>query len=188
MISGSISQIILCNNGNGTWNLRFTAKQTQANPAFFQMPIEIKTSFSGGGDTTIKVMNNTNNQLFTFTFSRQPVSVAFDPNNQIVLKTASTIQGVSDISSEINSFRLNQNYPNPFNPATKIEYYIPKTSDVKFTFYDVNGKIIFESANEKKVKGNYEYRFDGSGLSSGVYFYKLTAGDFSETKSMIILK
>ncbi len=178
----------IVNNGNGTWNLRFTAKQTQANPAFFQMPIEIKTSFSGGGDTTIKVMNNTNNQLFTFTFSRQPVSVAFDPNNQIVIKTASTVQGVSDISSEINSFRLNQNYPNPFNPATKIEYYIPKTSDVKFTFYDVNGKIIFESANEKKVKGNYEYRFDGSGLSSGVYFYKLTAGDFSETKSMIILK
>ncbi len=178
----------IVNNGNGTWNVRFTAKQTQTNPAFFQMPVEIKTSFSGGGDTTIKVTNNTNNQLFTFTFSRQPVSVAFDPDNQIVLKTASIIQGVSENISGLNKFELSQNYPNPFNPVTKIEYYIPKASDVELSFYDIDGKLINVTKSERKNPGNYEYRFDGSGLSSGVYFYKLTAGEFSETKSMIILK
>lgn len=178
----------IVDNGNGTWNVRFTAKQTQTNPAFFQMPIEIKTSFSGGGDTTIKVTNNTNNQLFTFTFSRQPVSVAFDPDNQIVLKTASIIQGVSENISSLNKFELSQNYPNPFNPVTKIEYYIPKASEVGLSFYDIDGKLIYETKSERKNPGNYEYRFDGSGLSSGVYFYKLTAGEFSETKSMIILK
>jgi aminopeptidase N len=178
----------IVDNGNGTWNLRFTVKQTQSNPAFFQMPVEIKAGFSGGGDTTIRVMNTVNNQLFTFTFSRLPVSVAFDPNNNIVLKQASILQGVSENNSVVNEYSLSQNYPNPFNPVTVIKYQIPVSDNVRLNVYDLNGKEISTLVNEKQNSGFYEVQFDGSKYSSGVYYYKLTSGNFIETRSMILVK
>ena len=84
------------------WEVGFQAKQTQTNTVFFQMPIEIKISFTTGADTLIKVMNDMNNQMFYFTFTRQPSSVQFDPNNQIVLKSA-TLQPIAPVPVELTS-------------------------------------------------------------------------------------
>ena len=175
-------------NGNGTWDARFTAKQTQSNPSFFQMPVEIKIGFSGGGDTTLRVMNNVNNQTFVFTFSRQPVSLAFDPNNNIVLKTASIINGIDENIYSAGSFSLSQNYPNPFNPVTSIDFQIPVSGYVNLTVYDINGKEVTRIVNGFRNKGSYEVQFDGNSLASGVYYYRLNAGDFTDTKSMILIK
>jgi len=87
-----------------------------------------------------------------------------------------------------NSFVLSQNYPNPFNPSTKISYSVPKTSFVAIKVYDVLGKEITTLVNGEKSVGDYEVEFNGRNLSSGVYFYKMQAGDFVETKKLILMK
>jgi|GEM_PF-149723 len=85
-------------------------------------------------------------------------------------------------------FNLFQNYPNPFNPSTKISYSLPKESFVTLKVYDVLGNEIAILVNEKKSVGNYEVNFDATKLSSGIYYYKLTAGNFSQVKKMILIK
>jgi carboxypeptidase T len=103
---------------------------------------------------------------------------------------------ISDDSEPVYTFSLEQNYPNPFNPSTKIHYTIPsgitngakQSQLVTFKIYDVLGNKISTLVNEEKPAGSYEIEFDATGLSSGIYFYKLQAGSFVETKKMILLK
>lgn len=90
------------------WEVGFQAKQTQTNTVFFKMPIEIKITFTSGPDTTIRVMNDLNNQLFNFMFTRQPSSVQFDPSNQIVLKNA-TLQQIPPVPVELTSLTASAN-------------------------------------------------------------------------------
>jgi len=94
---------------NGSfWEVGFQAKQTQTNTVFFKMPIEIKITFTSGSDTLIRVMNDVNNEMFYFTFTRQPSTVQFDPNNQIVLKTA-TLQQIAPVPVELTSLTASAN-------------------------------------------------------------------------------
>ena len=86
------------------------------------------------------------------------------------------------------SFSLSQNYPNPFNPVTKINYSIPHVSFVTLKVYDLLGREIKALVNEEKSPGNYEVEFNGSILSSGVYFYRMEAGEFIATKKFVLLK
>ena len=87
-----------------------------------------------------------------------------------------------------NSFLLSQNYPNPFNPKTIINFQLPKFSSVKLFIYDVLGKEISILVNETLKPGSYNIEWDASNYASGVYFYRLMAGDFSETKKMVLVK
>ena len=87
-----------------------------------------------------------------------------------------------------SAFTLKQNYPNPFNPTTNIKFEIQSLKYVELKMYDVQGREVAVLVNEELQAGTYEYAFDGSGLSSGTYFYTLTAGDFKETKRMVLLK
>lgn len=87
-----------------------------------------------------------------------------------------------------NKFSLAQNYPNPFNPTTTILYGVPNDGFVTMKIYDINGKEIKTLVNEPKTAGYYSTVFNASGLSSGVYFYKLTSGNFVIAKKMIIMK
>ena len=97
--------------------------------------------------------------------------------------------GIEDNSQLIPmEFSLSQNFPNPFNPTTQISYSIPQKSFVNLKVYDLLGKEISQLINEEKEAGIYEVNFDASNLSSGVYFYHIEAGDFIETKKMILLK
>ena len=93
----------------------------------------------------------------------------------------------------VNKFSLSQNYPNPFNPVTKIKYSIPqnvrrKTGNVSLKIYDVLGREVATLVNEEKPAGEYEVEFNGTALPSGIYFYQLRAGDFVETKKMVLIK
>jgi hypothetical protein len=83
---------------------------------------------------------------------------------------------------------LSQNYPNPFNPSTTIRYELPHASIVELKVYSSIGQEIATLVNEKKPAGVYTIEFDGKNLSSGVYFYRLTAGQFVQTRKMIVLK
>ena len=100
----------------------------------------------------------------------------------------STIAGVDKEYLIPTVFNLYQNYPNPFNPITTIEYQIPELSFVTLKIYDVLGSEVEALVNEEKAVGSYEVELNVNGLSSGVYFYKLQAKSFIETKKMIIIK
>jgi len=88
----------------------------------------------------------------------------------------------------VNEFSLFQNYPNPFNPTTNIGFRIAKFDFVKLTVYDILGNEISVLVNEEKPAGNYEVTFDASSLPSGIYFYRLQAGRFIQSKKMVLLK
>jgi flagellar hook assembly protein FlgD len=83
---------------------------------------------------------------------------------------------------------LSQNYPNPFNPSTTFTYSIAKQSKVLIRIYDIIGNEIVTLVNEEKPVGTYDLTWDASNLPSGVYLYQLTAGDFIQTKKMILMK
>ncbi len=85
-------------------------------------------------------------------------------------------------------YSLEQNFPNPFNPASNIRYQLPKGGLVKLTVYDALGRTIQTLVNENQPAGKYEVRFDGSILSSGVYFYKLESGNFTDIRKMMLIK
>lgn len=85
-------------------------------------------------------------------------------------------------------YSLKQNYPNPFNPTTKISYELKMTGNVKLVLYDVIGREVSTLINKTQDAGSYDYIFNGENYPSGVYFYKLTAGDFTDTKKMVLIK
>ncbi|MCX6164561.1 MAG: T9SS type A sorting domain-containing protein, partial [Ignavibacteriae bacterium] len=86
------------------------------------------------------------------------------------------------------NFSLSQNYPNPFNPVTKISFSIPSETEVTINIYDIQGRQIKTLVNEVKQAGYYDINFNASALTSGIYFYKLKAGNFVLSKKMIIIK
>ena len=88
----------------------------------------------------------------------------------------------------VKSFELGQNYPNPFNPATMIRYALPSSARANLTVFNSLGQVVKELVNENEEAGYHEVRFDGTGLASGVYFYRLQAGNFVETKKLTLLK
>jgi hypothetical protein len=99
--------------------------------------------------------------------------------------------GPDDITSlnEIAAdYSLSQNYPNPFNPVTKIKFSIPKNEFVSLKIYDIAGDEVMTLISNDVKAGSYSVDFNGSLLSSGVYFYRLETGNFLETKKMILVK
>jgi hypothetical protein len=80
------------------------------------------------------------------------------------------------------------NFPNPFNPTTVVSYQLPGVSDVRLSVFDILGREVAVLVNERKAHGTYEVNFDGSSLASGVYFYRLTAGQFAQTRKMVVIK
>lgn len=103
--------------------------------------------------------------------------------------------GTSDYSGtvEVNmtapqSFSLSQNFPNPFNPSTTIKYSVPFASKVSVKIFDMLGKEVASLVNDTKQAGNYEVIFNATSLSSGIYFYKMQAGSFSDTKKLTLIK
>jgi hypothetical protein len=85
-------------------------------------------------------------------------------------------------------FFVSQNYPNPFNPSTAISFALPKASTVELKIFNLLGQEVATLLNEEKTSGIYQVEFDASTLPSGVYFYRLQAGDFVQTKKMILLR
>jgi phosphatidylserine/phosphatidylglycerophosphate/cardiolipin synthase-like enzyme len=100
-----------------------------------------------------------------------------------------TGSGTGNISADVPSgFSLYQNYPNPFNPVTKILFVVPVLSQVKISVYNMIGVKLQTLVNKPLTPGTYETSFDGSSLDSGIYFYTISAGDYSESRKMTLLK
>ena len=90
--------------------------------------------------------------------------------------------------SSPNEFALYQNFPNPFNPSTKIKFVIPKSSFVNLKVFDILGSEVATLVNEERPAGEYEIEFNAGSLSSGIYLYKISSGDYSETRKLILMK
>ncbi len=86
------------------------------------------------------------------------------------------------------TFQLNQNYPNPFNPSTIIEYTLSKDSFVSLKIFDILGNVVANLENKEEAPGNYKIEFDNKNLASGIYLYQLKAGDFIQTKKLVLMK
>ncbi len=273
------------NLGGGQWQVAFKARQTQTNTGFFPMPLTLRVSFASGPDTTFRVMNSVNNQVFAVRFGRQPTALTFDPNNDIVIKQGTTTVGPTlstptlvspvngyygpppalltwndDVSTaayrlqvstdslfastivddstltdtvhlvhslvmntkfywRVNArnaggttawspvwnftlsttdvaerkevpatFSLSQNYPNPFNPTTVIRYGLPHRSYVNVQVFNLLGQSVGVLEDGDQDAGFHELVFDGKGLASGVYLYRIQAGGFTQTRKLILMK
>ncbi|MFA4907790.1 MAG: T9SS type A sorting domain-containing protein, partial [archaeon] len=99
-------------------------------------------------------------------------------------------QTISELVKNLtpNTFRLAQNHPNPFNPMTTIRYQIPEATTVNLKIFDVLGNEVATLINETKPAGEYQIVFDGTNVPSGIYFYQLSTGRYSETRKMILMK
>lgn len=132
---------------------------------------------------------NANCRRFWFVFNS-----SLSPTSQFESRIFGTwvdncVTGAYQIGNETpGSYSLFQNYPNPFNPATKIRFDIPLQTNVRLAIYNSLGQEVALLVNEKLLPGSYEYSFDGSSLSSGIYFYSIETEGFGETKKMVLIK
>ena len=148
---------------------------------------------TNGGANWVSLASGTTNTLRSVYFPAVNIGYTVGENGTI-RKTVTGFVGAEE--SNINSpkeFSLHQNYPNPFNPATKIKFDISangkgQIADVKLIIYSIQGKEIAVLVNRQMQPGTYEIEWNAINYSSGVYYYKLTAGSYSETKKLVLLK
>lgn len=201
-IAGSQGKIYKSTDLGATWVLKNSGTTNTIRSIFFSgndsgavtgdnSTVRMTTN---GGDTwfTDNSFNSVSGNITSITemprTSRTVLAVSQGNGIYIVSEDPPFI-GINNISTEVpNDFSLSQNYPNPFNPSTKIQFELPKSSFAMLTVYDAAGREIETLVNEELHAGVYEYDWTGISLPSGVYFYKLTAGNFSETKKMILIK
>ena len=149
------------------------------------------------GDFGIQLTANTSHTFvpnwtdLTNTELKVLVDIGNDGTIDDTLSLINQVTGIGEEQGSLlspNSYNLAQNYPNPFNPTTIINFSIPKTSLVTIKVYDVLGNEVATLVNEEKVQGVYSVTFDASRLASGVYYYQLHAGEYVQTKKMILIK
>ena len=100
-----------------------------------------------------------------------------------------TIAQIDNSNQNIpDNYSLKQNFPNPFNPSTTIRYSVPKAGFITIKVYNILGELVSTLINEYRQAGDYEIKFNGSNLSSGIYFYRMQAGNFVEVKKLVLVK
>lgn len=171
----------------GRWRVSFILGQTQANPAFFKMPVELKISFTDGTDTLVRVMNDMNRQEYGFTFSREPSAVVFDPDKNILLKQGSTVYSIGKKSGKPGT-RLYQNEPNPAGATTRIRYDVGMASPVSVSVLDSSGKVLDVPVDRQHEPGSYSFDWDTQACRPGTYIVTLRAGGVSDSRKMVIRK
>ncbi|MDQ3022607.1 MAG: SBBP repeat-containing protein [Bacteroidota bacterium] len=163
-------------DGNGTSDDYATVKYN----SFGQQQWVKRYDYSGQfADIASKIaVDNAGNLYVTGSSNRDFLTIKYSQPTEI-------INLLLEIPSEFN---LEQNYPNPFNPSTNISYQLPASSFISLKVFDILGKEVATLVNQKQNAGSYSVSFDGSNLSNGIYFYKIEADNFIETKRMILIK
>lgn len=134
-----------------------------------------------GSITSISLMPRSA-RTFTAISNNTKLYVASEDTNLVII-------GIKNISNAIpDKFILEQNFPNPFNPVTSIVFKVKQNSDVNIVIFDVNGREIETIVNNRFTTGTYSVDWNAANFSSGVYFYQMTAGNFKETRKMILTK
>jgi hypothetical protein len=162
--------------------------------------VDVDYSTNGGGSWSNIAANYTaHTDSINFTI---PAGANGDSLKFRVIQSGSVNRGVTYLSDEVPitkldkvkpqkipyTFELSNNYPNPFNPTTTINYEVPSTNFVTLKVYDVLGRVVETLVNGARSAGKYSVTFDGSKLSSGVYFYRMTAGSYISTRKAVLMK
>lgn len=149
----------------------------------------MKNSVFGAGSSTIadsaKVLQGTIGQNFIGEASDNTRILAGGFWYQI---SEIVLTGIDDLPEVPGQFELRQNYPNPFNPATTIVFSLPKAIKVQLHIFDVLGRSVGTLVDEKMPAGRYEIQFETRSLPSGMYFYRIQAGQFIETRKMLLVR
>jgi hypothetical protein len=201
LIAGTSDAKIYRTSNNGTnWELCYS--QSSLNNAIYCVKYSLNRLVAGTalgvvysynqGTTWIPINEgfppNTEMRSDGIVFSTLTIYAAM--TNGIYRRPLSQLTEVSQTPSVIKDFKLEQNYPNPFNPNTVIGYRLSVAGTVTLKVYDVKGNEVLELVNEKKNAGSYSVTFDAGkfNLSNGIYFYKLSANGFEDTKRMVLIK
>ncbi|MFH0735499.1 MAG: T9SS type A sorting domain-containing protein [bacterium] len=209
LLSSSYNSI--CNNGvwasgDGTfgysydvrWNLLYVVKRTDIS-YHYNLEVERYAYTYDDYNNRISALHTRTTygvMFFPFTVNYPTnMSILFNNNTESIDFYAATIEvqysAITEVGEELNtlnSFILNQNYPNPFNPSTTFSFSLPEKEFVTLKIYDVLGKEITTLVNEELNAGSYKNDWNAANLSSGIYFYRLQAGKFSETKKLMLVK
>jgi photosystem II stability/assembly factor-like uncharacterized protein len=146
-------------------------------------------STDGGASWTVMNTDNISNLVDINLFYDGSMVYAYAINQYDQVIKLEDPTGVQTVNSNVPSeYKLGQNYPNPFNPSSKIRFSLPKADFVSLTVFDLLGREVTSLIKEELKPGTYEVEWDASNYPSGVYFYKLTSGDYTETKKMMLVK
>jgi aminopeptidase N len=154
----------------------------------FRMPVQLRLQYDGTPDTTIVVLNDQRLQSYSIPLAGTLLQIDFDPHQWILKQVFPWPLSVSQTGAPL-TFTLEQNYPNPFNPTTTIQFAIPvgTYNYTSLRVYDVLGREVATLVNDELNPGTYEVTWDASGQASGVYYYRLQTGGFTETKRLVLL-
>lgn len=205
LFAGARGKILKSTNAGNNWNVIYTGSYTNYYKCIQMIDnitgYSISKPFSGAGATYIYKTTTGGNtweqQYYTSSLSLE--AMHFINNNigvvvgggGIILRTntGGVVTNISKINNETpNNYSLRQNYPNPFNPITKIQFDVMKAENIKITVFDVTGKELQVIVNERMQPGIYEVEWSGDKYASGIYFYRMKAGNYVETRKMILMK
>jgi photosystem II stability/assembly factor-like uncharacterized protein len=195
---GAYERILLTTDGGTSWTIRSEGPLQQ--PSYHSIAME--DTFNGlaigdggmaarttdGGMSWVELPRPTGSNLFGLRFQGPGRAIAVGGYGTILRYTSEIPVAVASEPGVPAGFRLCQNYPNPFNPSTTIKFELPKSSEVRLSVYDMLGREVSVLVHERREAGVHEVRFDGTNLASGVYVYRLQAGDFVQSKRMLVLK
>ncbi|MBE2228523.1 MAG: T9SS type A sorting domain-containing protein [Ignavibacteria bacterium] len=197
---GNAGRIRRSTNNGGSWSIINTATTQRLNEVIF---VDANTGFiCGNAGIILKTTNSginwdfqttaTSNNLMSISMLNSNTGWAIGSSG-VVLRLGIPLNMQNQNETVLKEFKLYQNYPNPFNPSTKIKFEIPQNVEttrrvVSLRIFDILGREVRSLVNENLKHGIYEADFNAADLPSGVYFYKLNAGEFTETKKMILLK
>ena len=169
------------NNAKVYWRTDTTQAYQQINMSVAGDTFTANIPAQSLGTTIYYYISATSNSARTVT---KPLTA---PDGYIKFHVDNTT-GITGSTGVLHGFELKQNYPNPFNPATEISFTLPENNFVTLKVYDVSGRLVKTLVNDFRTAGNYKVSFDGGGISSGIYFYKLESGQFTDVKKMILVK
>ena len=175
---------------NGVVVYNYSGTRTFAGNEFYKEIVLINVQ-QGLNKLLVKSYQSVGKFTFSLNICEVQPNVLYKGNRVLGLKFLSTGNATSvndKNASTISSFELKNNYPNPFNPSTTISYSLAKASSVSLIVYDITGRVVTTLAHGEKAAGSYSIPWDASNFSSGVYFYKLSAGNFTQVKKMVLTK
>lgn len=202
MTLGMGPSYLISTNGGGNWGedplfIKGAWKDTSFNSCKYFGPDN--AMIIGGGGKIYKATSSivswvvqpsgVGSTLYKLFFINQNTGWIVGANGVILKTTTGGTVGFTQISAEVpGKYLLTQNYPNPFNPETKISFSVPENSFISLKVFNSAGKEVSELVNENISRGSYDVSFNASSLPSGVYYYKLTSQNFSETRKMMLIK
>ncbi|MBN1634778.1 MAG: T9SS type A sorting domain-containing protein [Ignavibacteria bacterium] len=205
LFAGARGKILKSTNTGNNWNVVYTGSYSYYYKCIQMIDnnigFAISAPFSGSGNYYIyKTTTGGNNWDIQYTTTSLGLFAMHFVNNNIgvvvggpgvILRTntGGVVTNIAKINNEIpNIFSMKQNYPNPFNPTTKIQFDVMKTENIKITVFDVAGKELEVLVNERMQPGSYETEWNGEKYASGIFFYRIQAGNYMETKKMVLMK